>query len=169
MFHSPTVFALLFLSYQTTINNSRLGLVDATFLQPLTQTIKSPRPALLLPTAFTLSCGRPISPFTSENNSRKNVAARRRRTARRKIAISAVDKNKSNVEVQNQSQNEEKSVVQVGSKEYYSGFVNRGFNEEPVERVSGDALLFPILKFAGLCALFIGAALIAFLSSNNLL
>mmetsp|Transcript_9111 Transcript_9111/g.11884 ORF Transcript_9111/g.11884 Transcript_9111/m.11884 type:complete len:81 (+) Transcript_9111:808-1050(+) len=63
----------------------------------------------------------------------------------------------------------EDEKVQVGSKEYYSGFVNRPMSEEPVERVSGDNLLMPIMKFAGSSSLVIGGFLLVFLAANGLL
>lgn len=40
---------------------------------------------------------------------------------------------------------------------------------EPVERVTGDAVLVPTLKFAGGVALFLVALVIGFLASNGLL
>ena len=60
-------------------------------------------------------------------------------------------------------------VVPVGSKEYYAGFISRDMSTEPEERVTGDALLFPILKFVGGSFVIIGALLVAFLASNGLL
>mmetsp|Transcript_11982 Transcript_11982/g.19867 ORF Transcript_11982/g.19867 Transcript_11982/m.19867 type:complete len:156 (-) Transcript_11982:1569-2036(-) len=65
--------------------------------------------------------------------------------------------------------NKEPIKVVLGGKEYYDGFLNRKLDEEPLERVSGDNLLQPILKFAGLSAVVIGAFLLAFLASNGLL
>ena len=58
--------------------------------------------------------------------------------------------------------------VEVGSKEYYSGFLNRGFDEKE-ERVTGDKVLIPTLKFVGGFTVIIGALLIGFLASNGLL
>eukprot|EP00985_Skeletonema_marinoi_P015795 scaffold8265_cov172-Skeletonema_marinoi.AAC.4 len=43
----------------------------------------------------------------------------------------------------------EDELTTVGSKEYYQGFLNRSPSEEPIERVTGDAVLGPTLKFAG--------------------
>lgn len=60
-------------------------------------------------------------------------------------------------------------TTQVGSKEYYQGFVSRGVNDEPIERVSGDKLLGPILKFTGGASVIILAFFILFLASNDLL
>eukprot|EP00984_Skeletonema_dohrnii_P020392 scaffold9914_cov80-Skeletonema_dohrnii-CCMP3373.AAC.3 len=40
-------------------------------------------------------------------------------------------------------------LTTVGSKEYYQGFLNRSPSEEPIERVTGDAVFGPTLKFAG--------------------
>jgi hypothetical protein len=63
--------------------------------------------------------------------------------------------------------NEEK--VKVGSSEYYQGFVSRGLNEEPEERVSGDAIITPILKGAAITTVALGAFFLLFLKSNNLI
>jgi len=68
-----------------------------------------------------------------------------------------------------QSSISEDLKTQVGSKEYYEGFISRGLNEEPVERVSGDALLGPILKFAASASIGIAFFLVLFLASNGLL
>ena len=59
--------------------------------------------------------------------------------------------------------------VQVGTKEYYSGFISRDINEEPEERVTGDAVLIPTLKFVGGFAAILGVLFFAFLVSNDLL
>lgn len=58
--------------------------------------------------------------------------------------------------------------VEVGSKEYYSGFLNRGFDEKE-ERVTGDKVLIPTLKFVGGFTVIIGALLVVFMASNGLL
>ena len=59
--------------------------------------------------------------------------------------------------------------VKLGSKDYYSGFVSRGLNEDSEERVTGDAVLIPTLKFVGGFSVAIGVLLIGFLASNGLL
>ena len=59
--------------------------------------------------------------------------------------------------------------VPLGSAEYYSGFVSRGLTEDPDERVTGDAVLVPTLKFVGGFTVVIGTLLIGFLASNGLL
>ena len=59
--------------------------------------------------------------------------------------------------------------VPLGSAEYYSGFVSRGLTEDPDERVTGDAVLIPTLKFVGGFTVVIGALLVGFLASNGLL
>lgn len=62
-----------------------------------------------------------------------------------------------------------KENVKVGSSEYYKGFVSRSLTEEPEERVSGDAIITPILKGAGITTLVLGAFFFLFLKSNNLI
>jgi|EP00970_Alexandrium_tamarense_P018525 hypothetical protein len=69
----------------------------------------------------------------------------------------------------NSPKNSNEEKVQVGSSEYYKGFLNRSMDVEPVERVTGDAVLVPTLKFAGGVALFLVALVIGFLASNGLL
>jgi hypothetical protein len=59
-------------------------------------------------------------------------------------------------------------VVKVGSKEYYDGFVSRDLVEEE-DRVTGDALLGPTVKFVGSVSVLIAALLLVFLLSNGLL
>jgi hypothetical protein len=68
-----------------------------------------------------------------------------------------------------QQQQQKSQNVKVGTKEYYSGFVSRGVNDEPEERVTGDAVLVPTLKLVGGFAAVLGVLLFAFLASNNLL
>lgn len=57
--------------------------------------------------------------------------------------------------------------VQLGSKEYYDGFLS--VNDEPVERVTGDAVLGPTFKFVGGFAAIIAILLLGFLASNGLI
>ena len=69
-----------------------------------------------------------------------------------------------------QAGNEENNdEVKLGSKDYYSGFVSRGLNDESEERVTGDAILLPTVKFVGGFTLIIGTLLLGFLASNGLL
>jgi len=73
-----------------------------------------------------------------------------------------------NIPGQDDNINDEQKVV-LGGKEYYDGFLSRKVDEEPIERVSGDNLLKPILKFVGVSTVIIGGFLLAFLASNDLL
>mmetsp|Transcript_13886 Transcript_13886/g.23702 ORF Transcript_13886/g.23702 Transcript_13886/m.23702 type:complete len:156 (-) Transcript_13886:46-513(-) len=61
------------------------------------------------------------------------------------------------------------ATTKVGSKEYYQGFVTRSVNEEPVDRVTGDAILGPTLKFAGGVSFILVALVGLFLASNGLI
>jgi hypothetical protein len=63
----------------------------------------------------------------------------------------------------------EEEKVRVGSGEYYDGFLSRSLTEEPAERVTGDKVLEPALKFAGGSAVIIGGLLLAFCFSNGLI
>ena len=58
--------------------------------------------------------------------------------------------------------------VKVGSKEYYAGFLSRDLDEAG-ERVAGDKVLLPTLKFAAGSAVVIGLLFFGFLSSNGLI
>lgn len=60
-------------------------------------------------------------------------------------------------------------LTSVGSKEYYQGFLTRSPDEEPIERVTGDAVLGPTLKFAGGVSLILVGLVFVFLVSNGLL
>jgi len=88
-----------------------------------------------------------------------------------KFIIYAKDDNERNGSPQtdiNEGSNEEiQKEVRLGSGEYYSGFFSDP--EEPTERVTGDAVLVPTLKFAGIFAALVGGLLLAFLSSNGLI
>jgi hypothetical protein len=64
---------------------------------------------------------------------------------------------------------EDEEKVKVGSGEYYQGFVSRGLNEELEERVSGDAIITPILKGAAITTVALGAFFLLFLKSNDLI
>lgn len=68
-----------------------------------------------------------------------------------------------------QKQKEQNETVQLGSKEYYSGFVSRDVNQEPEERVTGDAILIPTLKFVGGFASVLALLFFVFLASNDLI
>ena len=59
--------------------------------------------------------------------------------------------------------------TKVGSSEYYQGFISRPVDEEPAERVTGDAVLGPTLKFAGGVSLGLIVLTVAFLASNGLI
>lgn len=69
----------------------------------------------------------------------------------------------------NNNDEQKESSVKVGSKEYYAGFTQRSLNEEPAERVTGDAVLGPTFKFVGGAMAVIMALLVGFLASNGLL
>ncbi len=68
-----------------------------------------------------------------------------------------------------ESQNEESDKVAIGSSEYYQGFMNRSLNEEPSERVTGDAILGPAFKFVGGFAAILAVLTFGFLASNGLI
>lgn len=59
-------------------------------------------------------------------------------------------------------------LTKVGSSKYYSGFVSRSIDEESAERVTGDRVLGPTLKFAGGAAAILAALTIGFLASNGI-
>ena len=67
------------------------------------------------------------------------------------------------------TQQQQDELTTVGSKEYYQGFLNRSPSEEPIERVTGDAVLGPTLKFAGGVSLLLVGLVLVFLGSNGLL
>ncbi len=58
--------------------------------------------------------------------------------------------------------------VKVGTKEYYAGFVSRDL-QEAEERVAGDKVLIPTLKFVGGFTVLIGLLLVGFLASNGII
>lgn len=64
--------------------------------------------------------------------------------------------------------NKEESVL-LGSEEYYKGFVSRSLDQEPIERVTGDAILGPTFKFVGGFAVVLVALFAGFMASNGLL
>mmetsp|Transcript_25182 Transcript_25182/g.29146 ORF Transcript_25182/g.29146 Transcript_25182/m.29146 type:complete len:152 (+) Transcript_25182:76-531(+) len=70
---------------------------------------------------------------------------------------------------QKSNNDESNSDVQVGSKEYYSGFISRDINEEPEERITGDAVLLPTFKFVGGFAVVLIGLTFVFLVSNDLI
>lgn len=61
------------------------------------------------------------------------------------------------------------STVPLGSEDYYKGFLTRSLDEEPLDRVSGDALLGPTFKFVGGFAVVLGGLFLAFMASNGLI
>jgi hypothetical protein len=68
-----------------------------------------------------------------------------------------------------QSQNKDTDKVEIGSSEYYQGFLNRSLNEEPSKRVTGDAILGPTFKFVGGFAAILVVLTFGFLASNGLI
>ena len=64
---------------------------------------------------------------------------------------------------------EDENLTSIGSSEYYKGFITRSAKEEPIERVTGDAILGPTLKFAGGVSFILVALVVVFLGSNGLL
>jgi hypothetical protein len=73
------------------------------------------------------------------------------------------------VHAKSEDEDDDKEKVLVGSSEYYQGFVSRSLTEEPQERVTGDAILTPILKGAAITSLVLGGFVWLFLKSNNLI
>jgi hypothetical protein len=69
----------------------------------------------------------------------------------------------------NNNNKDEAVVVKVGSKEYYDGFLSRDLREEAEGRVTGDGVLIPTLKFAGVFTVLSGALVVGFMVSNGLL
>ena len=67
------------------------------------------------------------------------------------------------------SDNNKATTTVVGSTEYYQGFITRSMNEEPTERVTGDAILGPTLKFAGGISLLLILFMGIFLVSNGII
>ena len=67
------------------------------------------------------------------------------------------------------SDEEKENKVAIGSSEYYQGFVGRSLNEEPEERVTGDAILGPTFKFVGGFAAILVVLTVGFLASNGLI
>ncbi|KAL7449290.1 hypothetical protein ACHAWC_001365 [Mediolabrus comicus] len=67
----------------------------------------------------------------------------------------------------NKKVEEDENLTSIGSTEYYKGFITR--SAEPTERVTGDAILGPTLKFAGGVSLILVALVAVFLGSNGLL
>jgi hypothetical protein len=59
--------------------------------------------------------------------------------------------------------------VQIGSKEYFQGFVTRGIQDDVEERVTGDAILGPTIKFVTGFGILILSLFLAFMKSNELL
>ena len=69
----------------------------------------------------------------------------------------------------NISSSDEKKKTKIGSSEYYQGFVTQSINDEPEERVTGDAVLIPTLKFVGSISVVLILLTVGFLASNDLL
>lgn len=73
--------------------------------------------------------------------------------------------NSNNIDLDDAQEN----VVKVGSKEYYSGFLSRDLQGESGERVSGDALLGPTMKFIAGSTVILTFFFVGFLVANGLL
>ena len=59
-------------------------------------------------------------------------------------------------------------VVEVGSKAYFAGMLERDIEGEPVERVSGDKILGPTFKFVGGFSIALLVLFLGFMSANGL-
>lgn len=57
----------------------------------------------------------------------------------------------------------------IGSSTYYQGFISRSINDEPAERVTGNAILGPTFKFVGIMTVIIVGLTAAFLMSNGII
>jgi hypothetical protein len=62
-----------------------------------------------------------------------------------------------------------KDKVKENSKEYYEGMLSSSLTSEDPDRVTGDAILKPTVKFVGSVSVLIAALLLVFLISNGLL
>lgn len=60
-------------------------------------------------------------------------------------------------------------TVKLGTSEYYSGFISRPIDGENEERVTGDKILGPTLKFVASATGIIVFFTLAFLVANGLL
>lgn len=84
-------------------------------------------------------------------------------------------KNKPRFQSQNQSPDDQSNgniiedKMAVGSSEYFRGFISRSVNDEPLERVTGDAILGPTLKFVGGVSVVLVLLTLAFLASNGII
>ena len=87
---------------------------------------------------------------------------------RAKMTSSLNNSNRNNLDNETTIEQQD-DLTSVGSKEYYQGFFTRSPDEEPVERVTGDAVLGPTLKFAGGVSLILVGLVFVFLVSNGLL
>lgn len=75
----------------------------------------------------------------------------------------------SSIAVNKKVDEDENNLTSIGSSEYYKGFITRSAKDEPIERVTGDAILGPTLKFAGGISFILVALVAVFLGSNGLL
>ena len=89
-------------------------------------------------------------------------------TIRKTALNSNLNSNNNNNEQYDEASDDNNSLTQVGSTDYYQGFINRPIEEEPTERVTGDAVLGPTLKFAGGVSLILVVLVGAFLVSNGI-
>jgi hypothetical protein len=96
-----------------------------------------------------------LSPLFSNNNDNNNLDTDETMTTSSTAANKKVD--------------EDENLTSIGSTEYYNGFITRSAKEEPIERVTGDAILGPTLKFAGGVSFILVALVAVFLGSNGLL
>lgn len=65
--------------------------------------------------------------------------------------------------------NDSENKVKEGSKEYYEGMMSSSLTNEDPDRVTGDAILKPTVKFVGSVSVLVAALLLVFLISNGLL
>ena len=89
-------------------------------------------------------------------------------TIRKTALNSNLNSNNNNNEQYDEASDDNNSLTQVGSTDYYQGFINRPIEEEPTERVTGDAVLGPTLKFAGGVSLILVVLVGVFLVSNGI-
>ena len=97
-----------------------------------------------------------LSPLFSNNNNNNLDTIDATMTTSSTVANKKVDE-------------DDKNLTSIGSTEYYKGFITRSAKEEPIERVTGDAILGPTLKFAGGVSFILVALVAVFLGSNGLL
>jgi hypothetical protein len=62
-----------------------------------------------------------------------------------------------------------KDNVESGSKDYVEGLFSSSIRDEPVERVTGDAILGPTFKVVGVFSILLIALFLGFMAANGLL